>query len=57
VLVPIGTFNEARSVTLWSGVSPQHFAAVTVTRERADGDQASSGATVLVGTIRSGASG
>src|SRR6266516_1620859 len=43
MLVPIGTFNEARNVTLWAGVSPKVFATLTVTRERSDGDQASSG--------------
>jgi anti-sigma-K factor RskA len=57
VLVPIGTFNEGTRVTLWSGVSPKSFGALTVTRERADGDQASSKQTVLVGTVRRGASG
>jgi hypothetical protein len=38
-------------VTLWAGVSPVDFSSLTVTRERADGDQASSGDRVLVGTI------
>jgi anti-sigma-K factor RskA len=51
VLVPIGTFNEGRKVTLWAGVSPKTFTTLTVTRERADGDQASSGEKVLVGTV------
>ncbi len=51
VLVPIGTFNEGRNVTLWAGVSPEQFTTLTVTRERADGDQASSGMKVLVGTV------
>ena len=51
VLVPIGTFNEGRNVTLWAGVSPKAFTTLTVTRERADGDQASSGEKVLVGTV------
>jgi hypothetical protein len=51
VLVPIGTFNEGRKVTLWAGVSPKEFPTLTVTRERADGDQASSGEKVLVGTV------
>ena len=51
VLVPIGTFNEGRKVTLWAGVSPQQFTTLTVTRERADGDQTSSGEKVLVGTV------
>ena len=54
VLVPIGTFNEGRKVTLWAGVSPKDFTALTVTRERADGDQASSGRKVLAGTIETG---
>ncbi len=51
VLVPIGTFNEGRNVTLWAGVSPKQFTTLTVTRERADGDQASSGEKVLVGSV------
>ncbi len=50
VLVPIGTFNEGKKVTLWAGVSPETFRTLTVTREQADGDQASSGQKVLVGT-------
>ena len=50
VLVPIGTFNEGRKVTLWAGVSPKDYPTLTITRERADGDQASSGEKVLVGT-------
>ena len=48
VLVPVGTFNEGRKVTLWAGVSPKSFRTLTVTRERADGDQATSGQKVLV---------
>jgi len=52
VLVPIGTFNEGRKVTLWAGVSPKSFTTLTVTREQADGDQTSSGEKVLVGTVR-----
>ena len=54
VLVPIGTFNDARKVTLWAGVSPKDFPTLTVTREQADGDQASSGEKVLVGTVDTG---
>jgi Anti-sigma-K factor rskA len=54
VLVPIGTFNEGRKLTLWAGVSPVDFRTLTVTRERADGNQASSGQKVLVGTIDTG---
>jgi hypothetical protein len=54
VLVPVGTFNEGRKVTLWAGVSPKQFTTLTVTREPADGDQASSGQKVLVGTVDAG---
>jgi hypothetical protein len=54
VLVPIGTFNEGQKVTLWAGVSPKNFTTLTVTRERADGDQTSSGASVLVGAVHTG---
>ena len=57
VLVPIGTFNEGRKVTLWAGVSPKDFTTLTVTRERANGDQASSGEKVLVGTTHTYKSG
>ena len=54
VLVPIGTFNDGRDVTLWAGVAPNSFKTLTVTRERADGDQSSSGVKVLVGTVTEG---
>jgi hypothetical protein len=54
VLVPIGTFNEGRDVTLWAGVSPASYTVLSVTRERADGNQASSGQKVLVGPVRPG---
>jgi Anti-sigma-K factor rskA, C-terminal len=57
VLVPLGTFNDGRKVTLWAGVSPKEFTSLTVTRELADGDQASSGQKVLVGTVDTRASG
>jgi hypothetical protein len=50
-LVPIGTFNDGRNVTLWAGVSPVDFPTLTITIESADGNQASSGRRVLVGTI------
>src|SRR5829696_4666808 len=50
-LVPIGTFNEGSDVTLWAGVSPTEFTTLTITRERTDDDQASSGEKVLVGTV------
>lgn len=52
VLVPVGTFNEGKNVTLWAGVSPESFRTLTVTRELANGDQASSGEKVLIGTAR-----
>ncbi|MFL5928805.1 MAG: anti-sigma factor domain-containing protein [Gaiellaceae bacterium] len=51
VLVPIGTFNEGRHVTLWAGVPPRAFTRLTVTRERADGDQRSSRDVVLAGPV------
>jgi hypothetical protein len=53
-LVPIGTFNEGNDVVLWSGVSPHDFTTLTVTQEDADGNQASSGKRVLVGTLTFG---
>ena len=49
LLVPIGTFNEGADVTLWSGVGPSTFPTLTVTKEVADGNQASSGQVVLTG--------
>ena len=45
------TFNDARNVTLWAGVSPVDYPSLTVTIEAADGNQASSGRRVLVGNI------
>jgi hypothetical protein len=55
VLVPIGTFSSSDSrVTLWSGVSPKDFPTMTVTIEKTDNNQASSGRRVLVGVARSG---
>jgi hypothetical protein len=57
VLVPIGTFNEPQNVTLWAGVSPKEFTTITVTRERADNNQASSGEKVLVGHVETSSSG
>jgi len=51
VLVSIGTFNEGDDVVLWAGVPPSEFRTITVTRESADGDPASSGDRALVGTI------
>ena len=57
VLVPIGTFNEPQKVTLWAGVSPKEFTTISVTRERVDNDQASSGEKVLVGDVETASSG
>lgn len=51
VLVPIGTFNDARNVTLWSGVPVTQFRTLTVTQQQAGGSQASSGKRALTGTI------
>jgi Anti-sigma-K factor rskA len=51
VLVPVGTFNDAKAVTLWAGVPPTEFPSLTVTRQQADGRPASSGERVLAGTI------
>ena len=53
VLVPIGTFNDAVKVTLWSGVPVTQFRTLTVTRQEANGNPASSGQRVLTGTIKS----
>lgn len=52
VLVPIGTFNDAVKVTLWSGVPVTQFRTLTVTRQEANGNPASSGERVLIGTIK-----
>ncbi len=52
ILVPVGTFNDAEHVTLWSGVPVTQFRTLTVTQQQANGDPASSGRRVLVGTIR-----
>ena len=49
LLVPIGSFNDGRDVTLWAGVPPSAFSTLTITQEVADGDQASSGQVVLIG--------
>lgn len=50
VLVPIGTFNQFDDVTLWAGVPPSSYPTLTVTRQVANGDPASSGQVVLVGS-------
>ncbi len=51
ILVPIGTFNQGPTVTLWSGVYPQDFPTLTVTEQTANGNPASSEQRVLVGTV------
>ena len=43
VLVPVGTFNDARNVTLWSGVPVTKFRSLTVTQQVANGNPKSSG--------------
>ncbi|HUO69347.1 MAG TPA: anti-sigma factor [Solirubrobacteraceae bacterium] len=50
VLVPVGTFNDARDVTLWSGVPVTQYRAFSVTIQQANGNPASSGLRVLTGT-------
>ena len=50
-LVPVGTFNDGRDVTLWAGVSPKEYKTLTITQERDDGNQSSSGEKVLVGAV------
>lgn len=51
ILVPVGTFNDGRSVTLWSGVPVTKFRTLSVTVQQADGNPASSGRRVLSGTV------
>ena len=51
ILVPVGTFNDARNVTLWSGVPVTQFRTLTVTVQPANGDPTSSGRRVLSGTV------
>ncbi len=50
ILVPVGTFNDARQVTLWSGVPVTQFRTLTVTQQQANGNPVSSGRKVLIGT-------
>jgi hypothetical protein len=49
LLVPIGTFNEPRDVTLWSGAAPTDFPTLTITRQVVGQSQQSSGQVVLSG--------
>ncbi|MBV9335062.1 MAG: anti-sigma factor [Solirubrobacterales bacterium] len=49
--VAIGTFNDARNVTLWSGASPVTFTVLTVTVQHGASDGARPGVRVLFGAI------
>ena len=49
ILVPVGTFNDAKQVTLWSGAPVTQFRAFSVTEQLANGNPVSSGRRVLVG--------
>jgi hypothetical protein len=51
ILVPVGTFNQGPDVTLWAGVSPVNFPALTITEQLAGHGQASSGKRVLAGPV------
>jgi hypothetical protein len=51
ILVPVGTFNQGPDVTLWAGVSPVNFPALTITEQRVGRGQASSGQRVLAGPV------
>jgi Anti-sigma-K factor rskA len=51
ILVPVGTFNQPAHITLWAGVPATAFPTLTVTVQQANGNPASSGKRVLVGTI------
>ena len=50
ILVPVGTFNDAERVTLWSGAPVTQFRSFSVTVQQADGNPVSSGRRVLIGT-------
>jgi hypothetical protein len=54
VLVPVGTFNDARQVTLWSGVPVTQFRTLIVTVQQVGGSPASPGRSVLIGTVKLG---
>jgi len=51
ILVPVGTFNQSGDITLWAGVPPTQFPTITVTRQQANGNPASSGQRVLIGHV------
>ena len=44
ILVPVGTFNDAEHVILWSGAPVTQFRSFSVTEQLANGNPASSGA-------------
>jgi hypothetical protein len=52
--IPIGTFHDGNGVVLWAGVSLKDYPELTITQEKADNDQASSGDKVLGGSASSG---
>ena len=49
ILVPVGTFNDAEHVILWSGAPVTQFRSFNVTVQQANGNPVSSGRRVLVG--------
>jgi hypothetical protein len=49
ILVPVGTFNDAEHVILWSGAPVTQFRHFSVTEQLANGNPLSSGRRVLVG--------
>ena len=49
ILVPVGTFNDAQHVILWSGAPVTQFRSFSVTEQLANGNPVSSGRRVLVG--------
>ena len=51
ILVPVGTFNQGPSVTLWAGVLPTSFPTLTVTEQQTSHSEASSGKRVLTGSV------
>lgn len=52
--VPIGTFSSCDGpITLWSGVPPETFSTITVTRESTETEPDATSEVVLVGAIRS----
>ena len=53
-LVPVGTFIQGPSVTLWAGVSPDDFSTLVVTEQPVGHNQASSGKPVLTGLVKDG---